>query len=147
MAFRFGVVATMLRSVEARLYRTTHSGHFLGGAVGTRSPIFSTDMSFHPSKKICSVHSALLAFKMVKGIIPPDIAFPITAVVKRTTRRETVFERPFARKESTRHSLAYRLPVLWSSLQCAIRSLTSAKKFVREVNNLDNLTLVSMYTL
>ena len=83
--------------------------------------------------EICTVQTALLAFKMLKGKIANDISFPITAAAKRTTRRATVFMRPFAVKESTRQALAYRLPAVWGSLPCEIRSITSAKKFAYEL--------------
>lgn len=74
-------------------------------------------------------HVALLAFKMSRGIIPADIAFPIVAVNRRTARRPTEFVIPFATRESSRHALACRLPTVWTSLPREIRSLKSAKKF------------------
>ena len=86
-----------------------------------------------PLARLYSLHVALLAFKMVKGRVPSDISFPITAVVKRTDRRATDFVIPFARKESSRHALACRLPAVWGSLPREIRSLTSAKRFAGEV--------------
>ena len=88
--------------------------------------------SLLPVNEQCRLRVALLAFKMYKGITPQDISFPITAVVKRSARRENTFVMPTVFKESSRQSLAYRLPSVWGSLPREVRSLSSTKMFIRE---------------
>ena len=94
------------------------------------------ELDLPPLSTIVTVHTALLAYKMSKGLVPSDIAFPITPVAKRTARRATSFQTPFSAKQSSRHALAYLLPTVWSSLPRDIRSITSAKKFVNEVKKI-----------
>jgi Reverse transcriptase (RNA-dependent DNA polymerase) len=79
------------------------------------------------------IRVALLAYKMSREIIPPEISFPITAIVIRSARRATAFEMPLAIRESSRQALTYRLPLVWGSIPHEVRFITSAKKFVLEV--------------
>jgi len=76
---------------------------------------------------------AILGFKMTNGRIPAEISFPLTPISSRSSRRATSFCVPLVVKNSSRHALAYTLPKVWGSLPHEIRSLTSAKKFSREV--------------
>lgn len=75
---------------------------------------------------------AQLAFKTIRGIIPQDIAFPMSQVPKRSERRPTAFEHPRSNKESSRQAISYRVPAVWASLLREIRSLQSAKRFIQQ---------------
>ena len=89
--------------------------------------------------RLYKIRVAVLAYKISKQLVPPEISFPLTAVVTRSTRRATTFEIPFVSKEISKHALAQRLPSIWGSIPREIRSLTSVKIFVREIKKYDQL--------
>jgi hypothetical protein len=86
-----------------------------------------------PLDKLFQLHVATLAFKISKQVVPDDIAFAISAVGRKTTRRATEFVLPSAIRESSRHALAYRLPAIWASLPRDIRVIPTLKLFKRFV--------------
>ena len=78
---------------------------------------------------------ALLAYKINRKNVPQDVSFSINPVTKRSDRRVTSFTLPLCRNESSRHTLAYRLPAMWGSLPAEVRSIKSAKMFLEAVKD------------
>lgn len=84
-------------------------------------------------ENLCRYRQTVMAFKMLRGTIPADIAFPLQTVHSRATRRGNDLGVPNFRRESSRQALAYRLPLNWNLLPSEIRALNSAASFTSKL--------------
>lgn len=78
---------------------------------------------------------ALIGHKIINGRLPGDLSLAITPKAKISDRRPTQFNVPLYTRESSRHTLHYRLPVVWGALPHSIRAIKSCKKFKYEATN------------